>query len=495
MPRVMRRAGSARSGRASALMSACALTVALMLCGAVSDAQEATAAEADSLAAGATSATSATGADTLRAPESYGTKRRLLRGAGEVLTVNVIQNLFGKYIMDEKEGFTIGLNTWEENLNAGMNWDDNTFSTNNFRHPYQGAMYYNAGRANRFGFYQSSMFAFAGSYSWEYFGEAHNPSFNDFVNTAVGGVILGEVMHRLSLMIVDNTATGSGRTWREVGALVLNPVGGFNRMFTGEAFEVHANPPDRLPSLWQAELRTGVRTLGEDNLFETGEAKLFVAFDGSYGDPFERVSAPFDNFDVGIQVNFDNKPHGIGRLEARGVLGGHTVAESENAKHVLAGYQHFDYLDNEAYTYGGMSFGGTFLSRFATGGNHAITTTVDANGILLGATKSDYFNITGREYDYGPGLSLKLKGVWRRNGWSFVTLEHMSYYVHSVNGGATDSWAALNRIKADVPLRGFAVVGAEFLAFNSERVYEDEDLPDVSVRNPELRVYLAWRAD
>jgi hypothetical protein len=483
-----------RASRASAWLSACALTVAFTLSASVGEGQQATATE-DSLAAGASAPLTSPGSDTLRAPESYGTKRRLLRGASEILAQNVVQNLFGKYIMDEKEGFTIGLNTWEENLNAGMNWDDNSFPTNNFRHPYQGAMYFNAGRANRFGFYQSTMFAFAGSYSWEYFGEAHNPSYNDFINTAVGGVVLGEVMYRLSNMVLDNTATGSGRTWREIGALVINPIQGFNRMFTGEAFEVHANPSDRWPTQWQFELRTGIRSLGEDyDLFETGDIKAMVAFDGTYGDPFERMASPFDHFEIGMQVAFNNRPHGIGQLEVRGLLGGTTVAEKEKAKHILAAYQHFDYIDNEAYTYGGMSFGATFQSRFDTSDNDQIRTAIDANGILLGATKSDYFSITGREYDYGPGLSAKLNVAWRKNGWDFLAFEHMSYYVHSVNGAAADTWSSLNRIKADVPVRQFFAVGAEYLAFISSRFYED-DLADVHTRNPELRVYLAWRAD
>jgi hypothetical protein len=430
----------------------------------------------------------------LRPPESYGVKRRLLRGAAEVFTVNLVQNLFGKYIMDEKEGFTIGLNTWEENLKAGMNWDDNSFSTNNFRHPYQGAMYFNAGRANRFGFYQSSIFAFAGSWSWEYLGEAHNPSFNDFVNTAVGGVVLGEIMHRLSTIVLDNTATGSGRTWREIGALVINPVRGFNRMFTGEAFERHANPPDRFPIYWRGEFRTGSRTLSDDRLFdESGQTKMFVAFDATYGNPFERMAGPYDHFDVGMQVNFNNRPHGIGRLEVRGLLGGGVLSRSEKTTHLLTGYQHFDYLDNEAYTYGGMSFGASLLSLWDKRRERAITSAVELNAILLGATKNDYFNISGRGYDYGPGASLKLRGTLGRHGWHIVTFESMTYYIHSVNGGGTDSWSLLNRLKVNFPLREYLGAGGEVLVFHSDRSYDD--FPSVHARNPELRLYLTWKME
>jgi len=442
-------------------------------------------------AADSTFAGSSTG---WRTPESYGTERRFLRATGEVFAQSLVQNLFGKYVMGEKEGFTVSWDTIEENLHAGMNWDDNAFSTNNFRHPYQGGLYYSAGRSNHYDFYQSSMFAFAGSWGWEYLGEAHNPSFNDFVNTAVGGIILGEVMYRLSTMVLDNTATGSGRAWRELAGAAINPVRGFNRLVTGEAFEPHANPEDRFPSYWHTEFRTGLRTLGEGRLIEGGgNAKVFTSFDAEYGSPFEKMSAPYDHFDLGVQLNLDNKPHGIGRLEVHGLLGGREVSRSDKATHLVTAYQHFDYLDNEAYTYGGMSFGARFQSRFAAQRDISATSTLDVNGILLGATKSDYFNITGREYDYGPGASLKVRAAVGRRGRDIVTLEHMSYFIRSVNGGTTKSWSTLNRVKVDVPLRQFLATGAEMLFFHSDREYKD--LPTVHARNPELRVYLSWQLE
>ena len=432
----------------------------------------------------------ASGSAGLRSPASYGQDHRFLRGIGEVFGQSLVQNLFGKYVMDEKEGFTVSTASIEENLHSGMNWDDNSFATNNFRHPYQGGLYYSAGRSNHYDFYQSSMFAFAGSWGWEYLGEAHNPSFNDFVNTAVGGVILGEVMYRLSTIVLDNTATGGSRAWHELGGAVVNPVRAFNRLLTGEAFEVHANPADRYPASWSTDFRTGLRTLGEEHLFDSGTTKAFVEFDAAYGSPFDPAQKPFDHFDLGLQLNFDNAPHGIGKIEVQGLLGKRDIGKTDEIQHVIAGYQYFDYLDNEAYSFGGMSFGAGFFSRFGTGRETSARTALHAVGILLGATKNDFFNISGREYDYGPGAGLKLSAAITHREHDVVTLGHESHFIHSVNGGAVNSWVTLNRVRFNVPLREFFGTGVEYLVYHSDRDYGE--LGRIRVTNPELRAYVTW---
>ena len=431
------------------------------------------------------------GSTPLRTPESYGQNNRFWRATGEIFAQSLIQNLFGKHVMDEKEGFTVTFDTIEENLHSGMNWDDNSFSTNNFRHPYQGGLYYSAGRSNHYDFYQSSLFAFAGSWGWEYLGEAHNPSFNDFVNTAVGGIILGEVMYRLSTIVLDNTATGSSRAWREVGGAVINPVRAFNRIVTGEAFDVHANPAGRYPTSWSTDLRAGIRTLGEEHLFDGATSKAFVELAAAYGSPFDPSDEPFDHFDLGLQLNFDNKPHGIGKIEVQGLLGKRDLASENAVQHVISGYQHFDYLDNEAYTYGGMSFGAGLWSRFGASENLSARTSLHAIGILLGATKNDFFNISGRDYDYGPGAALKVSAVFTRRKHDLVSLGHESHFIHSVNGGAVNSWVTLNRVRFDVPLRGFLASGLDFVVYHSERDYPG--IGRISTRNPELRAYVSWR--
>lgn len=56
--------------------------------------------------------------------------------------------------------------------------------------------------ANGYNVWQSSIATAVGSYVWETGGETQAPSINDFVNTTFGGILLGEMMHRVSRNII-----------------------------------------------------------------------------------------------------------------------------------------------------------------------------------------------------------------------------------------------------------------------------------------------------
>jgi hypothetical protein len=440
----------------------------------------------------ATTVDPAGGSTGLRTPESYYGKWRGVRALGEIVAFNGVMTLFGRWFMKEgSEGFVVSFESIHENLISGFEWDDNTFSANNFRHPYQGGMYFNAARANGYDFWASSMFSFAGSWLWEYTGENHHPSVNDWINTAVGGMALGEITYRLSSIVLDNTATGSSRVWRELGAALISPMRGLNRLLTGEAYETHLNPPDRYPDTWTAEVAAGGRTLGSNQLWDSPSAKVFAALEGSYGDPFGDIEHPYDYFDFGLQLNFNNKPHGIGRIGIRGVLGSVELDRGEDTQHRLAAYQNFDYLDNEAYTYGGQSFGARLHSRFFKGDDWETRAGLQVNGIILGASKSDYNSISGREYDYGPGAGVDFVAAFARRGVDLLTISHGSFYIHSVNGNEVESYSNYTGVRVAVPLNDALRLRFDYLLFISRRDYERH--PDVEQQNPELRAALAWR--
>ena len=89
--------------------------------------------------------------------------------------------------------------TWWENMQQGWVWDLDDFTVNQIGHPYQGSNYFTAGRANGLSFWESAALAAFGSATWEYFGETNHPSLNDFINTTLGGIALGEMFHRVGL--------------------------------------------------------------------------------------------------------------------------------------------------------------------------------------------------------------------------------------------------------------------------------------------------------
>lgn len=449
----------------------------------------------DGASAQAAGAASGSPLDTMKTSADYMAKwpGPFWRTSFEVILVNEVIWLFNRYIREggSNPGFRVGFNSLENNLKNGFEWDDNNFSTNHFLHPYHGSLYFTGARANGYSYWEAIPFTFAGSWLWEYWGEVHHPSINDWINTSVGGIAFGEVLYRFSNLVYDNTDTGSSRTWREIGGFLVAPVHGLNRILTGEAFEVFPNPPDRHPSSLSSSFDIGLRTIGQDRFWQNNSTKAFVRFKTKYGDPFvDTKGKPFDNFDFGIMFALDNPEHGLQRIEAKGLIYAETVSQSENTQHVLGVQQHFDYYDNEAYTFGNQSISASFFSKFVTEHGFETKTMIHLNGVIMGASKSDYFNVSGRDYDYGPGVGFKFSAEFGREGRRYLGIAHEEFIIHSINGNRANHYVNFTGLYADVPLRGFLGLKFEYLLYLSERYYKD--FPDVSERSPEIRVYFSF---
>jgi hypothetical protein len=214
-------------------------------------------------------------------------------------------------------------------------------------------------------------------------------SFNDMISTGIGGIARGEAMYRISSLILDNTRRGKGRFGREAAALLVDPARGFNRVVSGDASEVNGNPTH--PYDWrppfQLHVRAGPRIMGEgESISENTNTYGFLEVALSYGDPWDPENRrPYDRFDVVSQSNFGDKTR-LGRLLIRGDL----VSKPVGRNHSLALQQDFDYIDNEAYEYGGQSLGPALLSRFGTSRGLTLYSRLQAYAILLGAVNSDY---------------------------------------------------------------------------------------------------------
>ena len=154
--------------------------------------------------------------------------------------------------------------TWWANMEHGWVWDLDDFVVNQIGHPYQGNNYFTSGRANGLSFYESAALAAFGSGTWEYFGETNLPSVNDFINTTLGGIALGEMFHRAAWLVRDTRATGRGRLWREIGATALDPVTGYNRFRTGDAKRITDKPADMVPSSLAGFTSAGVLWRGSE---------------------------------------------------------------------------------------------------------------------------------------------------------------------------------------------------------------------------------------
>lgn len=226
-------------------------------------------------------------------------KKNFFRAAGEVFGMNMGLWAFDRYALKGHYAY-ISFETIKENFKHGFEWDNDHLNTNMFAHPYNGSLFFNAGRSNGFNFWQSELFAISGSAMWELFMECEYPSTNDIIATPVGGAALGEVFYRTSDMILDNRTAGGERLGREVASFIISPMRGITRIITGEAWKKsHVSGKEFSNVPFNLNLSLGARILFYHDDAGITKAGASARINMEYGDPFDGDSKiPYEYFSM-----------------------------------------------------------------------------------------------------------------------------------------------------------------------------------------------------
>lgn len=350
-------------------------------------------------------------------------KRSFWRPAVGVVGINAFVHCFDRFIMNQDYA-QVHFKDIAHNWRNGFVWDNDQFSTNLFAHPYHGNLYFNMARSYGLNFWQSAPYALAGSFMWEMCGEIEPPAINDLMATTFGGIGIGEVLHRVSNLMLNDRTRGTNRFLRELGACVTNPMGFLRRLMTGDAWrhreqyylyhDYNALPID-------FSISTGVRYLADDGRLFQGEWNPYVNLYLEYGDPFNsEMRRPYDFFDFEATFGFSSNQPIINRLHILGRLWTAPIYIGRNVEAEMGLFQHFNYLDSKPVKDGtnltpyriseAASVGPGAIVRFpASGVLRKLEQRIFLSGILLGGTKSDYYNVIDRDYNMGSGFSLKTK--------------------------------------------------------------------------------------
>jgi hypothetical protein len=423
------------------------------------------------------------------APPVATAPRRFLAAAGEVVLLEVLPWGFYRYL-DKDDSARISWATIRQNFRTGFKYDRDHFRVNQSSHPYHGGLYFDAARSNGYGFWGSSAFALAGSLAWECCMENTAPSVNDLVNTTLGGMTRGEVAHRMSVLILDNTAGGADRLWREIAAAVINPVGALNRLLRGEMTRDFPNPDDRFPHGFSLSADLGYRRIGGD---ASHPDQWVLSLSALYGDPFAGdIRNPFDTFWVGIDLN---SPGGtaISRVEERGILKGWELTDpTSGVRHIFGFSQEYEYLNNRSQVFGAQMFGAGVLSRFQFRPGFLAVTDVTALAIpLAGIQTTDFENPqTGRNYDYAPGVGVRAEGRIYVGGREVLGGGYGIVYASTANGVSKSNTLQFFRAVARLPLRGPISVGAAYAWYSRKTAYSGFAEPPR--KQDEARLFVNW---
>jgi uncharacterized protein DUF3943 len=199
-------------------------------------------------------------------------------------------NQFNRHFVDSEE-YGSDFHSIGDNLTHPLVVDRDPFSINQLGHPYQGNLYFGFARSAGLDFWRSLAYTLGGSLLWETAGETTPPALNDHINTSIGGAFMGEAAFRMASLLLEGGGERPG-FWRELGAALLSPPTGFNRLVFGDRFDPVF--PSHNPAVF---VRFGLGVTLTDTVENVSIRGLLAGRRYAPGESFRGVWGVFGNFD------------------------------------------------------------------------------------------------------------------------------------------------------------------------------------------------------
>lgn len=345
------------------------------------------------------------------------TKKNSIKPILESLAINFGVWGYDHFLRDDGWADVTG-KTIKHNFKAGWSLDIDSYSGNQFSHPYHGSMFYNAARYHGHNYYVSALYPLIGSCVWEYFCETNEPSYNDFLSTGIGGSAIGEVTHRVSDLVFDNSKRGVERLFRELVGGFINPARGVHRLFSGQMWRVGQNRGKIVePEPFSLDVGIGNRYMKEMRGQHRQKNVAYVDFLMNYGQHYDGKDShkPFDYFRLYALLNISGNDPTFSHIDIKGRIATKQFSTSKNWQYDLGFYQVYKYIDNYgdnktqrpgnyALLNEACSFaGGLYVEK--TGRKLSFSNDFMVDGVGFGGTTSDYYK--PRRYNYASGFSFR----------------------------------------------------------------------------------------
>jgi Domain of unknown function (DUF3943) len=369
--------------------------------------------------------------------------------AAEILGFELLLNLANRR---NDPDYRSNMSTIRHNLRSSWVVDDDPFRTNQLGHPYAGSMYHAFARSAGLDYWEAFAYTFAGSALWEIAGERVPPSRNDQINTGIGGTFLGEALFRLSSMMIEHGGDVPP-LWREVGAALISPATGFNRLVYRDRLDaVFASHDPAYYSRLQLGF-SGTASSAQGNSttqLKRNEALADFSIDyGLPGKPGYGYTRPFDFFNLQAAASSAN---GFESLMTRGLLAGRAYQEGANYRGIWGLYGSYDYMAPQIFRVSStaMSLGTTAEWRLSN------TISLQGTGLMgvgytaVGTTRP---NASELEYHYGvaPQGLFALRMIFGDR--ASLDLTAREYFVSKVAAAARGGRDNIFRVDASYTLR------------------------------------------
>jgi hypothetical protein len=283
----------------------------------------------------------------------------------------------------------------------------------------------------------------------------------------------------MASLLLEGGPRGKPGFWRELGAAVISPPTGFNRLIFGKRFD--AVFPSHNPAIFtRLQVGATLTSLFKTQIFSkdikhNGMSADFSLAYGLPGKPGYTYTRPFDYFDFQFTAATANVFESI---KTRGLLFGTDYAVGDSARGLWGLYGSYDYISPQVFrvSSAALSLGTTWqlwLSRAVALQGTALA------GAGYGAAGS--VRITGdRDYHYGatPQGLLALRLIFGDR--AMIELTGREYYVTGVLSPEPQAWENIVRGEASFTWR---IYGRHGVALQYVVSHRDAHYPFVEIRD------------
>lgn len=421
-------------------------------------------------------------------------KKFFWRASSEWFLAQAFPATFNRFIKRDPFSYISFKNFIQHQKISAWDWDDNQFTTNQIDHPYHGQIYFNAFRSNGYNFYQSSIATFLGSYIWETGGETQHPSINDLVNTTFGGIILGEMTHRVSRNILARSKNGHNIIGNEIVALLVNPVNSLNRLLDGKwgkkIDDYYAADSSHISAEFDMGLRRFDTKTGD--FLEKGKNSVYARLRFYYSNGDHNFKRPFDQFSVNFELGNGDSSR-ISTINVHALLYGAEFFKSKKGEHFGTLNAHYDFYNNDAFFYGAQSLVYNWNSEFRYKSTNRLNLSVGAGAVLLAAVPDPYLWYgQARNYNYGSGASYRFVGELSLLNRLLIYANYNGGYFHTISG--TKSYYLLHAATVETSLRVFKRFSLNIASgyFALDGHFKDQQYPDFTKEFPFGRLSVGY---
>lgn len=384
--------------------------------------------------------------------------------AGFAFTLNQFDRTFLK-----SRDYHSDFSSFKRNVSGSWVYDDDPFAINQFMHPYAGSMYFNFARSAGLDFWTSLGYSAGGSLLWELAGETTRPAVNDQYTTSIGGSFLGEPLFRMSSLLLES-GDGKPGFWREIGAAVISPASGINRLAYGKRFRgvFRSNNPAVYTRL---QLGLNVHATVDSNVgknpdrmseestvpdsYKNGEAIAdFTVAYGLPGKPGYTYTRPFDYFNFQLTAATSNI---LENIISRGLIYGTDYQIGDNYRGVWGLYGTYDYIAPQIFRLSTTALGVGSTAQCWLSQSVSLQGTAFAGvgygsaGTIKGVAERDYHN------GLSPQGLLASRLIFGDR--ASMDLELREYYISGLNSSESSGSENIIRGVATVTVRIYELHG------------------------------------